>query len=273
MIFSILEQALIALPLVIGAYFTLSLLKLPDFSIESAYLFGAVFAYLAKDLPIPLILLSAICGGMVVGMVVSFLNQFLHIPFLLAAIIVNGLFHGMTQYLLGTSVKSFQIHMPLQDITFLSIIALALLLILSFVMRSQLGYSWAIYGNNPHFFHSHRISGRYVVFSGVIVGHACAAISGFLFAQSNGFVDLTMNFGVILLCLTAMMIGKLLISTRHPNLLMPLIGIMAFFVIQQSLLRIGLNLKYFNAFQALFILAILSIGHRKQTFTLDHLGV
>lgn len=273
MIFSILEQALVALPLVIGAYFTLSLLKLPDFSIESAYLFGAVFAFLAKDLPLPIVLLSAICGGMLVGMLVSFLNQFLHIPFLLAAIIVNGLFHGMTQYLLGTSVKSFQMTLPFQEVTFLSIIAGALLLILSFVMRSQLGYSWAIYGNNPNFFRNHAISGRYVVFSGVMVGHACAGISGFLFAQSNGFVDLTMNFGVILLCLTAMMIGKLLVSTRRPNLLMPLIGIVAFFIIQQSLLRMGLNLKYFNAFQALFILAILSIGHRKQTLTLDHLGV
>lgn len=273
MIFSILEQALIALPLVIGAYFTLSLLKLPDFSIESAYLFGAVFAFLAKDLPLPFILLSAMCGGMIVGMLVSFLNQFLHIPFLLAAIIVNGIFHGMTQYLLGTSVKSFQMAIPLQEITFLCLIALALLFILRFVMRSQLGYSWAIYGNNPNFFHNHAISSRYVVFSGVMSGHACAGISGFLFAQSNGFVDLTMNFGAILLCLTAMMIGKLLISTQRPNLLMPLIGIVAFFVIQQSLLRMGLNLKYFNAFQALFILTILTIGHRKKTLTFDHLGV
>ena len=40
MILPILDQALIALPLLIGAYITLSLLKLPDFSIESAYLAG-----------------------------------------------------------------------------------------------------------------------------------------------------------------------------------------------------------------------------------------
>lgn len=81
MILSILEQALIALPLILGAYITLSLLKLPDFSIESAYLFGAVFAYLAKDLPFPFILGGAMGGGAIVGLFVTFFNQFLRIPF------------------------------------------------------------------------------------------------------------------------------------------------------------------------------------------------
>jgi putative ABC transport system permease protein len=258
MIFSILEQALIALPLVIGAYFTLSLLKLPDFSVESAYLFGAVAAFLTQDLPLPLVLLSAMCGGMIVGITVSFLNQILRIPFLLAAIVTNGLFHGITQYLLGTSVSSFHLALPMSELTLILCAATLLLLIFGFSIRSQLGYSWAIYGNNTQFFNNHHnISGRYVVFSGVIVGHGCAGISGFLFAQSNGFVDLTMNFGIILLCLTAIMIGKLLIPTYRPNLLVPLIGVAAFFLIQQTLLRMGLNLKYFNAFQALFIFVIL----------------
>lgn len=273
MILSILEQALIALPLVLGGYLTLSLLKLPDFSIESAYLFGAVVAFLAKDLPLPITILSAILGGMIVGLVVSFLNQVFHIPFLLGAIVTNGLFHGLTQYVLGTSVKSFRLILPFQELTLLTIIAACLCTVLVFVMRSQLGYSWAIYGNNPYFFNNHPISKRYVVFSGVILGHGCVGLSGFLFAQSNGFVDLTMNFGVILLCLTAMMIGKLFQRSHCPNLLIPLIGIIAFFVIQQSLLRIGLNLKYFNAFQAFFIFTLLCFSHRKKMVTFDHLGV
>lgn len=273
MIYSILEQVLIALPLIIGAYFTLSLLKVPDFSIESAYLFGAVASFLAKDLPLPIVLLSAMGGGIIVGTTVSFLNQVLHIPFLLAAIVTNGIFHGLTQYLLGTSVSSFPLTLPMQEFALLISVAAILILIFGFVMRSQLGYSWAIYGNNPQFFQCHRISGRYVVFSGVLLGHGCAGISGFLFAQSNGFVDLTMNFGVILLCLTAMMIGKFLMTTHRPNLLVPILGIAAFFLIQQSLLRMGLDLKYFNAFQAICILAILYFGHRKRTLTLDHLGV
>lgn len=270
MIISILEQSLIFLPLIIGAYCTLSLLKFPDFSIESAYLFGAVMAFLGKELPFPLIPIIAAAGGMVVGLLVTILNQLLHIPFLLAAIVVNGLFHGMTQYLLGTSVQSFQLSLPIHELSFLILIVVVLLFCFSIFIRSQLGYSWAIYGNNPLYFQHHSPSGRYVVFSGVIISHGSIGISGYLFAQANGFVDLTMNFGIILMCLTALMIGKLLITKRHPNFFVPLIGIIAFFIIQQSLLHMGLNLKYFNAFQGIFILVILWIGHRKQPLTLVH---
>ena len=273
MIPSILEQAFIAFPLIIGAYLSLSLLKLPDFSIESAYLFGAVAAFLAKDLPLPLIVLSAMGGGMLVGMLVSFLNQILRIPFLLAAIVVNGFCHGMTQYCLGTSIKSFQLTIILPEFILLLVTALALFFIFNFIIHSQLGYSWAIYGNNPLFFRNHSLSERYVVFSGVMAAHGCAGIGGFLFAQANGFVDLTMNVGVILLCLTAIMMGKFFLPVRHLTLLIPLVGIIAFFILQQSLLRMGFNLKYFNAFQALFILIILFINHRKQADKLDHLGV
>jgi putative tryptophan/tyrosine transport system permease protein len=273
MIFPILDQALIALPLLIGAYITLSLLKLPDFSIESAYLFGAVMAYVGKDLSWPLILLNALIGGVIVGALVSTLNQYLRLPFLLAALITNGLFHGLTQYVLGTSMKSFHpVSMPSEHALF-ALIGVGLIGIIGFGLRSQLGYSWAIYGNNPLFFHHHPTSGRYVTFFGVMIGHGCAGIGGSLFALSNGFVDLTMNFGVILFCLTALILGKSCIRTHRPNILVPLVGLIAYFCVQQTLLRMGLNLQYFNAFQALFILTLLSVFQKKRKKLIGHLGV
>lgn len=273
MIVSILEQALIALPLIVGAYLTISLLKLPDFSIESAYLFGAVMAFLARDLPLSLIFISALCGGIAVGTVVSFLSQCLRLPFLLAALVTNGLFHGITQYFLGTSVASFKLVFPFHELLMLSGVGICIVGIAFPSIRSQLGYSLAIYGNNPHFFENHKMSGRYVLFSGVLIGHGMAGLSGFLFTQANGFVDLTMNFGVILHCLTALMIGKLFVSGYRPNIVVPLTGVVGYFIMQQTLLRLGLNLKYFNAFQAIFIFGVLLLGRKKQTFTLDHLGV
>lgn len=270
MISSILEQALIALPLILGAYLTLSLLKLPDFSLESAYLFGAVAAFLTKDLPLPVMIIASAFGGIVVGLTVSFLNLKMKIPFLLAAIITNGIYHGLTQYLLGTSMKSLSLDL---SFTSLALLAVSLSGVLALGMKSRLGMCFAIYGNNALFFSSHKISGNYVVAAGVAIGHGLAGISGFLFAAANGFVDLTMGFGVILLCLTALIIGKMVAKSSKPQILVPLLGILAYFAIQQLLLRMGLNLKYFNAFQALFILGVLFAGRKKQQLSLDHLGV
>lgn len=273
MILSILDQALVFLPLVIGSFITISLLKFPDFSIESAYLFGAVMAFLASGLPLPLIIFSALLGGVLVGSIVSTLNQYLKLPFLLAAIITNGLFHGLTQFALGTSVKSFHPTLALSEHLLFILIGLCLIGILAFCFRSQLGYSLAIYGNNPRFFEHHTPSGRYVAYVGMMIGHGCAGIGGLLFALSNGFVDLTMNFGVILMCLTALILGKSFFRGSRPNILVPLVGLGVYFCIQQTLLHLGLNLKYFNAFQALFVLGALCFLQRKKNFTLDHLGV
>lgn len=207
------------------------------------------------------------------GLTVSFLNQILRIPFLLAAIVTNGLFHGAAQYLLGSAARSFSIEYPFNEGILLACTSVAMLGACHFVFRSQLGYSYAIYGNNPLFFQNHRLSGGYVVFLGVMTAHGCAGLSGYLFAQSNGFVDLTMNFGTILLCLTSLMIGKLIQANQRPSIITPLVGVTAFFIIQQALLRIGMDLKYFNAMQAIFILGVLCFGNRNKTVTLDHLGV
>ncbi|MGE5195991.1 MAG: ABC transporter permease subunit [Anaerolineae bacterium] len=273
MILPILNQALVLLPLLIGAYMTLSLLKLPDFSIESAYLFGAVIACLTKDLALPFVVLSSMLGGAMVGAIVSTLTQCLKLPFLLTAIITNGLFHGLTQYFLGTSLKSFHPAFLLSEHIIPVLVGMGVVSIIALLFRSQLGYSLAIYGNNPLFFQHHPISGRYVTFCGVMAGHGCAGIAGFLFALSNGFVDLTMNFGIILLCLTALILGKFFIRTHLPNILVPLTGLVIYFCIQQTLLHFGLNLKYFNAFQALVIFGLLCLFQRKKKISLDHLGV
>ncbi len=273
MFYSLLEQILIMLPLILGAYLTICLLKLPDFSIESAYLFGAVIGYLCREQAFPVIILSAMLGGMLVGTVVCFLNRVLKLPFLLSAIVTNGLFHGLTQYYLGASYQSFQVTFPFSEIYMLMGLGLFLTVIVRQILRSQLGFCMAIFGNNPNFFNHHQISSGYVMFFALLMGHGLAGISGLLFAQSNGFVDLSMNFGVVLLCLAALTVGKLMVRTHIPEVLLPILGITSYFLMQQTLLKIGFNLKYFNAFQAIFLMAILIYGHRMKKFTVNQLGV
>lgn len=243
------EQILVTLPLVLGAYITLSRLKLPDFGLESAYLFGAVMAYL-----LPLQPLAALMGGMMVGALIVLLNQ--RLPYLLAAIVVSGIVHGCTLFLLGSSIVSLPYTIdPLY-------VSLPLLLLMILLLLSPLGKSFAIYGNNPRFFESHGMAGSYVLLMGILAGHGAAGIGGFLFAQSSGFVDITMNYGLILLCLVSLMLGKLV--------RLPPAGVILYFSLQQLLLRLGFDLKYFNLVQAVAVLLILMLRKRNNY---DFLGV
>lgn len=296
MIIAILEQALLTLPLILGAYLSISLMKLPDLSLESAYVFGATVAVASQTISLPFdnalfntlsLFSAAMMGGMAVGATSSLLNQYYKLPFLLAAILTNGFYHGLIQFVLGTPVlslsnkfnplQSFSLSFLPNEFTILLLVALAVLSAMIFLLHSQLGCAFAIFGNNPHFFHHYGISQRYVVMSGVILANGLAGLGGFLFALSNRFVDLSMGFGLILLCLTALILGKTIVRAKRSIIIVPLVGILAYYALQQTLLSVGLNLKYFNAAQA-FVVLLALVSLKIKTLNpsktiVDHLGV
>ena len=85
---------------------------------------------------------------------------------------------------------------------------------------------------------------------------------------------MTMNYGIVLLAITSLMLGKVLFEKQQPNLIAPFLGVGLFFVLQHALIKVGFSLRYFNAVQAVMILAIWIFSQRaKVRFSTDHLGV
>lgn len=255
MIESLLLQLLLALPLIMGAYITIVLMKLPDLSIESAYLFGAVFAVACRHLEISPLFMSFL-GGSFVGLATGLFYQVCKIPILLAAIVSIGLFHGFSLYVLGSPLVSFHantfFNSELIELSFLGIIFIASL---AYLLTSQFGYTLAIFGNNPTFLTRYGISSHYLVILGLVIGDGLAGVSGYLFSRSNGFVDITMGQGIILLCITSLILGKNLISSTRPTVLVPLVGLIVYFIVQQTIVIAGVDLTYFNSMQACIVLA------------------
>lgn len=290
--FIILEQTYLHIPLIVGAYVSISLMKLPDLSIESAYVFGAIIGAQtigytqALPLSIQLIiaLLASIIGGTIVGIVSSLLTQKARIPHLLSSIMTIGLFHGINQLVLGTYLSLGNKANPLTivamsrcnpELPMLGIIAGITLYITYFLLPTQLGHAFATYGDNPSFFGHYNINTNYIFSRGIIISNALAGISGYLFAQSNGFVEIGIGVGKPLLCITALILGKTLLRIQYTvSLAVPLIGCVAYFTLQQLLLKVGFNLKYFTAVQACLVLLVLIIRYRKNSpASGDHLGV
>lgn len=286
------EQALLHIPLIIGAYISISLMKIPDLSLESAYLFGALCGaqalMLSNTLPLAIILLivmtASLCGGAIVGMVSGVIAQYGRIPYLLAAIMTIGLFHGIA-YLFSNGYQSLAgFNNPLlifpslvNHPELLAVLLIALIIIAAgaILLHRQLGYALAVYGNNPRFFEHYGISTNYVALMGLMLSNALAGCSGYLFAQSNGFVEIHMGASKILLCITSLILGKLFFKKNIFSIGVPISGTFSYFALQQLLLKAGFNLKYFTFVQAIIILCILLIFFRKNNTTkkIDHLGV
>lgn len=285
----IVEQALLHFPLILGAYISISLIKIPDLSMESAYVFGAITAgalipilqTVPQTMGIIIAILTALCGGACVGLFSSTLTQYARIPHLLSSIITIGVFHGLNQLFVGTylSLSGYNNFLtyefiPLHpEIPILTLLSLLLSSAAFFFLNSQLGYSCAILGYNPHFFAHYGISSSYVFIIGVTIANALAGLGGYLMAQSNGFAEINMGFGKILLCITALILGKL-IYNKTLSLIVPITGLFLYFMIQQLLLKVGFDLRYFTMVQAIVILgALLTKYSKNKPVHIDQLGV
>lgn len=289
----ILEQALMHLPLMLGAYISFSLIKVPDLSIESAYVCGAIFGSkilagmhgMPLGIQLPIIIVASLAGGALVGLTSSLLTQKAQLPHLLSSIITFGIFHGINQLISLAYVSLSAYKSPLQvlslniqnpELPFFILIALCISIVFYYIFKTQLGYALAVYGNNPHFFKQYGISTTYVFVVGICISNALAGLSGYLFAQSNNFIELNMGLGKALLCITALILGKAIMRTKKPiSLAIPLVGTFTYFTLQQLLLKVGFNLKYFTAIQALLVLIILVYTYRNKNIqeANDNLGV
>ena len=289
----IIEQVLLYVPLICGAYIVLSLMKIPDLSLQSSFVVGAVCAgsmltysrAIHPGMSAGLAIIASLVGGALVGLICSIITQVGRIPHLLSTIITIGICYGAVLYALNGASRTYAYN-PLANVLVIKgyselgimlVIAGGVLACLAYFLRTQLGYACAVYGDNPLFLHHYGMATRYVFIMGSIMGNALAGLSGYLFAQSSGFVDVTMGADVVLLCITTLMIGKLVLRIPRPlTLIVPMAGLVLYCMLQQILLKLHLNPQYFAGVYALMILGIalyvFSSYHRRPP-THDHLGV
>lgn len=294
---SVFEQTLIYLPLIYGAALILSSMKVPDLSLSSAFVFGAACAsttLTALPPDLPGLAVGALCvgaglaGGAAVGLCSGLITHVGRVPHLLSAIITTGLFYGLTLFCLSGSYKAVNGHTnPLaclllinghQELAMLLLIGSIITLLFALFVRSQLGYACAIYGDNPLFFEHYRTSQGYVFIVGSVLGNALAGFSGYLFAQTSGFVDISMGVDVVLLCITALMLGQLLMQRQERcSPLSAFSGLILFCCIQQGLLKLNFNFTYFSSMHALVVLTVVLYIFNKKNVRIsshsDHLGV
>lgn len=288
----IFEQVFLCLPLALGAFVSFSLMKVPDLSIESAYVFGAILASktlsqvhgVGFGLNVVFVICASIIGGMLVGTISSVLTKVAKLPHLLSSILTIGLFHGVNQYVLGMSNMSIsQFSNPLMikdffpqcpELPMLVAVGVIIAILGYFFLKTQLGYCLAVYGNNPEFFQYHRISTKFVFISGLVMSNALAGLSGYFVAQSSGFVDVNAGMGTALFCITFLILGKTL-RKKQRSFLIPILGLILYFCLQQLLLRVGFNLKYFTMIQSVIVILILINKYRNKSMydVKDNLGV
>ncbi len=281
-------QTLLLLPLMLGGYYSIVLMRLPDLALEAAFLMGAttsglIAAYLYAVVPLSILLfccfVGSFVGGIFVGYITSLLREKLMISHLFASIISIGFCSGICRALLGTTHFSLlNVVSPLSCLsayTFYSeqillfILGVIIFLLHVFLLSTEFGLSLEIYGLNKLFFQHHHINVFSVGYRGIMLAHGLAGVSGYYIAQSQYFVDCSMGTGIGLQVITALLFGIICAEKLNINrLYQPIAGIFCYFFLHALIIMSNFNLTYFNALQA--IVVALCCLYRNQYLAADH---
>jgi len=273
----ILAWAVIALAL------AFRLLHFPDLTIEGSLPLGAaVFAALYKaQLPWPLALVAAFAAGAVAGSLTALLHVKFKLNKFLAGILVVAISYSLSLRLMGASnigllqLRSifdslerwdtgFSRELHPATIAFLGLLVAAGSWLIYRALSTLYGMRLRVAGSNPEYARSLGINPLQKLVVGLAMTNGLAALSGVLLAMKQGFADVGMGQGILILALAAMTLGERLLPQRHLPvmafvLVAAVLGSVLYQVLVSYAVRAGLaptDLKLATAILVLIVVAL-----------------
>ena len=267
----------------IGVYITFRVLNEADLTTEASFTCGAAIGaqLLILGMNPLLALLVVLAIGASAGAITALLITKVRVNSLLAGIItmtglysINLRFMGKANLSIAEvpSLKTMLSDLGLPrmvDTMVLGIIAVLIIVAcLGFFFRTDLGQALIATGDNPIMAKSLGISTNEVLLLGYMMGNALIALSGYLVATDNGYSDISMGIGSLVIGLAAIIIGEVVI--RNVSLPVRLLAIFVGSVIYRLLLALVLRLNFdtdnFKLFSAIILGLCLSIPTLQRFF-------
>lgn len=268
---SILEQGLIFGIMVLGVYITYKLLDFPDLSVDGTFPLGASITASVLLLGINpwLATFLAFIGGAVGGLITGFLNVKLKITNLLSGILVMTGIYSINLRVMGrANIALFQqktiFATGISALLTLGILVLIIKVILDLFLKTKLGFLLNAIGDNPVLVSSLGLDVGKIKFLGLALSNGLVAMSGSIMAQYQGFSDVGMGTGVIVMGLASIIIGEMVFK-RVPFVLtttIALLGSILYKGCTAIALRMGLPTTDLRLITAIIVVAILSVYGR-----------
>lgn len=270
------SQGLLWSILAIGVYITFRVLDVADLTVEGSFPLGGAIAAsaLASGMsPIPAIALASV-GGMLAGVVTGWLTTRLKIPALLAGILTMIALYSVNLRIMGkANLSLLRTETILTQFAFLADDKQTVVLIVGFVavaiiclfcywfFGTEIGAAIRATGFNPNMIRANGVNTDTMIVLGLLISNALVAVSGALVAQSNGFADVGMGAGIIVIGLASVIIGEVLFGVRTfwNCLLSVVLGSIVYRVVIAIVLQLGMPPNDLKLFTAILVAAALSM--------------
>ena len=216
------EQSLIFAIMVLGVYISFRILNFPDMTVDGTFPLGAAISAKLLTLGVNpyLTLLVALVAGAVAGAVTGLIHVKLKVKDLLAGILVMTALYSVNLRVMGKS------NIPLfeEDNIFnteysmmITIVVLILIskFLLDYLLKTKFGFALKALGDNENLIVSLGLNEERYKIYGLMIANSFVAFSGAVLAQYQGFADVGMGTGIIVIGLASIIIGDTLFGKRR----------------------------------------------------------
>ncbi len=265
----------------IGVYLTYKILDLADLTVDGSICTGgAVCAILVTNgVDVWLAMLIALIAGLLAGFVTGMLHTFMGIPAILAGILTQLMLWSVNLKIMGKANVALpsrkydlllaQINIE-QSLVVLAVAVILLIVLLYWFFGTELGASIRATGNNLNMSRAQGINTDFTKVMGLTLSNGIVALSGALLAQYQGFADVSMGRGAIVIGLAAVIIGEAVISKISQNLAVRLVGVVAggviYYFVYQTVIFLGLDADLLKMLSAIVVAVFLAVPYWKKKY-------
>lgn len=275
----------------IGIYVTYKILDIADLTVDGSLCTGGATCVilLVNGCPMWLALICSILAGMLAGLITGILITKLKIPAILAGISTQLALYSINLHIMGFGTTSFsKSNLPisvdkynlivssryvrelsLRNPIIVVILFVAIVIaILYWFFGTELGCSIRATGANQFMARSQGINTDKTKVIGLVISNSLVALAGALLSQYQGFADINMGRGAIVIGLAAVIIGEQIFDKVFKNFALKLfacvLGAIIYYLVIQFVLKLGLSTDDLKMLTAIVVAIFLAIPNLKK---------
>jgi putative ABC transport system permease protein len=271
-------QGLCFSAIALGIYISMKIFNIPDITTDGSYTLGGVVTaiLLSHHQPVYIILPAVIFAGAIAGALTGIIHTKLKINALLAGILVMTALYSVNLSLMGRS------NLPLINIPsifnlinisgnpnqntlwVLAMFVVIIVVLIGSLLKTDFGIAMRATGNSESMIRSLGVNTDRMKITGLALANALTAVSGYLISQFQGFTDISMGIGIVIVGLGSVIIAETLINWFHItsvwlSLVLVLGGAVIFQMVLAVTLDIGVDANLLKLVTAVFVLLIVSL--------------
>ena len=266
------EQSLVFAIMVLGVYISFRILNFPDMTVDGTFPLGAAISAKLLTLGVNpyLTLLVALVAGAAAGAVTGLIHVKLKVKDLLAGILVmTALYSVNLRVMEKSNIPLFE-----EDNIFnteysmmITIVVLILIskFILDYLLKTKFGFALKALGDNENLIVSLGLNEEKYKIYGLMIANAFVAFSGAVLAQYQGFADVGMGTGIIVIGLASIIIGDTLFGKRRrfAGTTIVIIGSILYRGVIAVTLSMGMDASDLKLITSVIVIVILWIQKQK----------